>query len=81
MRATTIKVEGDLLAELQRIKPGSQSLSGYVRLVLKEEILRRKMTAAAERYAQFLQGSTQERTWLEEWDHADLATPVTRKRR
>jgi len=81
MRATTIKVEGNLLEELNRRKPPSQSLSAYVRSVLQREVLRRKMADAAEQYAQFLSGTADERVWLEEWDRADLAAPVHRKRR
>ena len=81
MRATTVKVEGDLLEELNRRKPPSQSLSAFVRSVLQQEVLRRRMADAAEQYAQFLSGTADERTWLEEWDRADLAAPVRRKRR
>ena len=81
MRATTVKVEGELLEELSRRKPPSQSLSAYVRSVLQQEVLRRKMADAAEQYAQFLSATADERAWLEEWDRADLAAPVRRVRR
>ena len=81
MKATTIKVEGELLKELQKCKPSSQSLSGYVRSLLQQEIMRRKMSAAAERYAGFLRDHDDERAWLEEWDTADLARPPKRRRR
>jgi len=72
MKATTIKVEGELLRELERSKPASQSLSAYVRSVLEREVLRQKM-AAAERYTEFVRETPDEKAWLEEWTRADLA--------
>jgi len=73
MKATTIKVEGELLRELERSKPASQSLSAYVRSVLEREVLRKKMAAAAERYTEFVRETPDEKAWLEEWTRADLA--------
>jgi hypothetical protein len=81
MKATTIKVEGELLAELQRVKPRSQSLTTYVRSVLRQELRRRQMSAAADRYTEFLQQHPTERAWLDAWDRADLVRPPKRKRR
>lgn len=81
MKATTIKVEGDLLNEIEKVKPSSQSLSAYVRAVLRREVLRHKMADAAERYAELLRSNPDERGWLEEWEHADLDTPVKKGRR
>ena len=81
MRATTIKVEGQLLTELERAKPATQSLTTYVRSVLRQEVRRRQMMAAADRYTAFLQQHPDERAWLDEWDRADLARPPKRKRR
>jgi hypothetical protein len=81
MRATTIKVEGDLLKELERTKPPALSLSAYVRALLTQEVLRRKMAAAAERYVEFVRDSPSERAWLDEWERADLtATPKRRRK-
>jgi hypothetical protein len=81
MKATTIKVEGDLLQELVRTKPRTQSLSAYVRALLQQAITRQQMAQAAERYAEFVRETPEERTWLAEWDSADLVTPPKRKRR
>jgi hypothetical protein len=81
MRATTIKVEGDLLRELERTKPPSQTLSAYVRSLLEREMRRQKVAQAADRYADFLRETPDERTWLEEWANADLARPPRRRRR
>lgn len=80
MKATTIKVEGELLVALERAKPPSQSLTTYVRSVLQQEVRRQQMVAAAERYTEFLQKHTDERAWLDAWDRADLARPPRRKR-
>lgn len=81
MKATTVKVEGDLLAELERAKPAQQSLTTFVRSILRQEVQRRQMAEAAERYAQFLAEHPDERAWLEEWDRADLAAAPRRGRR
>lgn len=81
MKATTIKVEGELLRALERAKPAAQSLTAYVRSVLEQEVVRRRMADAADRYASFLQEHDDERLWLEEWDAADLVRPPKRRRR
>jgi len=81
MKATTIKVEGDLLLALERAKPSSQSLTTYVRSILRDELHRQQMITAAERYTEFLREHADERVWLEQWDRADLARPPKRKRR
>jgi hypothetical protein len=80
MKATTIKVEGELLAELERAKPPAQSLTTYVRSILLQEVRRQQMIAAADRYTEFLQQNPDERAWLDAWDSADLARPPRRKR-
>ncbi|MGH7895479.1 MAG: hypothetical protein ACREQL_12480 [Candidatus Binatia bacterium] len=81
MKATTIKVEGDLLEELERTKPPRQSLSAYVRSLLQQAVAHQRMLEAADRYVEFVRESPDERTWLAEWDSADLVTPPKRRRR
>jgi predicted transcriptional regulator len=81
MKATTIKVEGQLLAELERAKPSSQSLTTYVRSALRQHVRRQQMMAAADRYTAFLRQHPEERASLDEWDRADLARPPKRRRR
>ncbi|HXJ34995.1 MAG TPA: hypothetical protein VMS22_13265 [Candidatus Eisenbacteria bacterium] len=81
MKATTVKVEGDLLQALERSKPPRQSLSAYVRSLLEQALARQRMVEAADRYADFVRETPDERTWLAEWDSADLITPPKRRRR
>jgi hypothetical protein len=81
MRATTVKVDGKLLEELERAKPVNETLSGYVRSILEREMRRRKLADAAEQYVQLLRDAPDERAWLDEWDAADLARPSARKRK
>ena len=81
MRATTIKVEGELLDALEKEKPTAESLASFVRSILEKEVVRRKMVDAAERYADFLRDRPDEREWLEEWERSDVDRPVTRRRR
>ena len=81
MRATTIKVEGELLDQLYRAKPANVSLTTFVRSILEREVLRARIEDATARYAQFLEKSPDERDWLAEWESADLASPPKTRRR
>src|SRR5262245_13195186 len=67
MKATTFKVEGELLKELERTKPPQETLSGYVRSILEREVRRRRLAEAADRYVQLLRDAPDERAWLDEW--------------
>jgi len=81
MKATTVKVDGELLKELEATKPTSQTLTAYVRSLLEGELRRRKMAAAADRYAAFLRETPEEQAWLDEWATADLVKPPKRRRK
>jgi len=81
MKATTIKVEGELLTELERRKPPAQSLSAFVKSILRRDLLHRQLAEASVRYAAFLAGNPEERDWLAEWEGADLASKPARRRR
>ena len=81
MKATTIKLEGELLRDLEASKPEDVSLSAYVRQVLRKDLLRQKLSRAALSYEKFLEDSPEEQSWLREWDAADLATAPKRTRR
>lgn len=81
MKATTIKIEGELLRGLEEAKPGSMSLSAYVREVLRKDLRRRMLSRAAASYQEFLAANPEEQSWLREWDEADLASPPRRRRR
>ncbi len=81
MKATILRVDAELLRELNQLKSPSHSLSAFVRSILEREVGRRKMAAAADRYGEFLRATPSERSWLDEWNAADLARPPARKRR
>jgi hypothetical protein len=81
MKATTIKLEGELLLELEKAKPESSSLSAYVREVLTKDLHRRKLAQAAVSYHEFLSANPEEQSWLREWGEANLAGLPKRKRR
>jgi len=81
MKATTVKVDGALLRDLERIKPRSLTLSAWVREILQREVKRQRMAEAADRYTEFVRDSPAETADLAEWDRADLtATPKRRRR-
>ncbi len=81
MKATTIKIEGELLLELEKAKPESLSLSAFVREVLSRDLRTRKLAQAAVSYEEFLAANPEEQSWLREWDEADLASTPRRRRR
>ena len=72
MKATTIKLEGELLEELEASKPKGESLSAYVRTLLRRNLDQAKIRDAAVAYRAFVTSNEVERKWLDEWDRADL---------
>ena len=80
MKATTIKLEGELLGELEAAKPPEQSLTAYVRSVLRTSLDHMKVREAAVAYRAFVESDRAEQKWLEEWDRANLNTPPRRKK-
>lgn len=80
MKATTIKIDGELLQDLENAKPESVSLSAYIRDVLKADLRRRNLSRAAISYQEFLEANPEERSFLREWDEADLASPPANNR-
>jgi hypothetical protein len=75
MKATTIKLDGEILEEVKAAKPEGETLTGYVRSVLRREIERKKKEEAALAYRVFMEANREERQWLGEWESADLASP------
>ena len=77
MKATTIKVEGKLLQEIEEAKTPEQSVTAFVRAVLRKELDRRSQKTAAAEYRAFVAENAEERKWLEAWDRADLISAPT----
>lgn len=75
MKATTVKIPGELLAQIEAAKPDDQSVSAFVRGVLLKAIQAERNKRAAEQYRSFVDEHDDERQWLEEWDTADLVSP------
>lgn len=78
MKATTVKIEGDLLSAIESVKPPEQSVAAFVRGVLRKDIERERAKQAASRYIDFLKNHPDEAQWLGEWDRADLASHIER---
>lgn len=79
MKATTVKLEGDLLRALEADKPPDQSLSAYVRAVLSKNLERSRVREAAVAYRAFVESDTRERAWLDDWEQADLGRKPRKK--
>ena len=75
MRATTVKLEGDLLQKIEAAKPVDRSLSAHVRWVLRKDLERRQAREASAEFKAFIDAHPDEQAWLAEWDGADLAAP------
>ena len=75
MRATTIRLEGKLLEEVEAAKPADRRLSAHVRWVLQKDLKRRRVRDAAAAFRAFVDAHPEERAWLADWDGADLAAP------
>ncbi len=75
MRATTIKLEGKLLEDIEAAKPAGRSVSAHVRWVLQKDIDRRRAREAAARFRAFIDAHPEEQAWLADWGGVDLAAP------
>lgn len=80
MKATTIKIEGNLLREIEMACPPTESLTAFVRDVLQEDLKRRRMAEAAVAYQAFLTAHPDEQAWLTRWEKADLSRPPRKRR-
>ena len=76
MGANTIKLEAELLDEVGAIKPRGQSLSSFVKMVLRKEVNRVQMRRAAQEYMDFLASNPEERELIDEWSKSDLDKPI-----
>lgn len=74
MSATTIKLDGELLARIESAKPPAQSVTAYVREVLRRDLDRLTLREAAEEYRAFVTATPDEAAWLCAWNDADLTS-------
>ncbi len=51
------------------------SMAAFVRSVLQKNLDELKVREAAVAYRAFLDGNAAEKSWLDEWDRADLNSP------
>ena len=80
MKATTIKIEGELLTAIEKAKPPGESVTSYVRTVLRKTLEQNKVREAAAAYLAFVESHPEEQEWLDEWERADLTTPPSEQR-
>ena len=74
MKATTIKLDGDLLVEIERSKPSGMSVTSYVRETLQKSLVATRLREAAAEYKAMTEADPEERALLKEWDEADLVS-------
>lgn len=73
MKATTIKLGGDLLREVELAKPADMSVTSYVKEAVRGKLMSARLRDAAGQYQTLSEADAQERQYMEEWDAADLA--------
>ena len=74
MKATTVKIEGELLEGIEAAREHGQSVASYVRRALQRDLDRRLAREAAAAFKEFVEAHPEEKQWLDEWDGADLAS-------
>lgn len=75
MSGTTVKLEGELLAAIEAVRPPKMSVSAFVRDVLQQTVDRAQTLKAAREYRDFLATNPEEVAWLDEWEASDLSAP------
>lgn len=80
MGATTVKLEAELLREIQSVKPRDKTLAAYVREAVARDVMRRKLRLAAEQYRSFLSEHPDEAEDLDVWERAPLSKPPRSRR-
>lgn len=83
MKATTIKLDGELLADVERAKPRGMSVTSYVKETLRRRITADLLREASARYNALLERNPREKAFMEEWEAADLQSepPPSKARR
>lgn len=76
MNATTVKLDEELLRQIQTIKSPKQTLARFVKQAVASEIHRRRMSRAAEEYERFLAEHPEEAHALQEWEAAPLGEDI-----
>ena len=77
MKATPVKIEGELLEGIEAARTPGQSVAAYVRRVLQRDLERRQARAAAAAFMEFVATHPEEKRWMNDWDSTDLASPPT----
>jgi hypothetical protein len=81
MKATTIKLDGVILAEIEKIRPPNQPLTSFVKEILHAEFQRRIMQKSGAEYARFLKANEQEALLMDEWESAELVKSPKKSRK
>jgi hypothetical protein len=79
MKATTIKLEGELLTAIEKAKPPGESVTSFVRTVLRKSLEQSRLREAANAYTAFVESHPEEQRWMDEWERADLTTRPTER--
>ncbi|NBV47179.1 MAG: hypothetical protein EBR86_16465 [Planctomycetia bacterium] len=80
MKATTVKLDGELLDQIEKAKAPGQSVTAYVRSVLRKNLEQQRLREASVAYRAFVEAHPDEREWLGEWERADLPTAPSDQR-
>jgi len=76
MKATTIKLDGQLLSDIEAAKPPESSVTAFIKRIVQDALQRDKLTQAAKAYESFMGEHPEEASWLADWERADLAIHI-----
>ena len=78
-KATTIKLDGELLEELERNKPKGTSVTSYVKAAVRKSLNETCLRESAAEYIAMTEADPAEKALFDEWQSADLSSPVKKK--
>jgi hypothetical protein len=68
------------LIAIERAKPPGETVTSFVRTVLRKSLEQHQVREAANAYIPFVESLPEEQQWMDEWERADLTTPPTEQR-
>lgn len=68
------------MTAIEKAKPPGESVTSFVRAVLRKSLDQDAVREAANTYIAFVESHPEEQHWMDEWERADLTTPPVERR-
>ncbi len=76
---TTIKISGELIEKIEKVKSPSKPLTTYVREAIERDISRELVEKSGKAYSEFISKNPEEAEWLKDWESVRLESSVLKK--